>query len=114
VDTSPAAPAEHAVRAHGVATTVAGKVTRRLSIRGKVQGVGFREAMAREALRLRITGWVRNRHDGRVEAVVQGTPEAVLAIIDWSHRGPPAAHVVDVAVHDEGGEYRSFMRYPTA
>jgi len=99
---------------HGPTGVSTERTTRRLSIRGKVQGVGFREAMTREALRLGITGWVRNRHDGRVEAVVQGTPERVQAMIDWAHRGPPAAHVLDVTVREDGGEYRTFMRYPTA
>ena len=52
-------------------------VTRRLVARGRVQGVWFRESMRREAERLDITGWVRNRLDGSVEAVVQGRSAAV-------------------------------------
>jgi acylphosphatase len=53
------------------------RVTRRLEIRGRVQGVWYRESMRQEAARLRVTGWVRNRADGNVEAVVQARVEAV-------------------------------------
>jgi acylphosphatase len=65
------------------------RATRRLAIRGRVQGVFFREAMRQEAARLGVAGWVRNRRDGSVEAVVQGAPAAVEAIVAWARRGPP-------------------------
>ena len=87
--------------------------TRRISIRGRVQGVGFRDAMITEAIKLGVTGWVRNRHDGSVEAAVSGTEEQLSAIVDWAHRGPPAAHVLRVDVTADEGEFRSFARYPT-
>ncbi|MCW5625022.1 MAG: acylphosphatase [Burkholderiales bacterium] len=90
------------------------KTTKHLSIRGKVQGVGFRESMRAEADRLGVTGWVRNRFDGSVEAVVQGSPEQVDAIVAWCHKGPPAAQVLRVEMKDEGGEYRTFQRHSTA
>ena len=64
------------------------KTTLRLVIHGRVQGVFFRDSMRREAIRLGIAGWVRNRSDGTVEATVQGEPDAVEAILRWAHRGP--------------------------
>ena len=88
--------------------------TRRLSIRGRVQGVGFRGAMLREATRLGVTGWVRNRLDGTVEAAVSGTDEQVEAILAWSRRGPPAAQVLHLDVTPDESEFRSFWHYPTA
>ncbi|MEO8040436.1 MAG: acylphosphatase [Betaproteobacteria bacterium] len=88
--------------------------TRRLSIRGRVQGVGFRESMITEARRLGVTGWVRNRLDGSVEAAVSGTEDQLEAILAWAHRGPPAGYVLRVNVAPDEGEFRSFSRYPTA
>jgi len=75
---------------------------RRLHIVGYVQGVGFRWSMARAAQRFGVAGWVRNRRDASVEALVAGSPEAVAAIIDWARRGPPSAHVERVSI--EPGE----------
>ena len=69
-----------------------------LLISGVVQGVGFRFATQREASRLGLRGWVRNRPDGRVEAVAEGPAEAVERFVDWCQRGPPGALVRDVAV----------------
>jgi acylphosphatase len=93
-------------------------VTRLLRITGIVQGVGFRFALQHEADRRGITGWVRNRSDGSVEAVIQGSAEAVEAITAWARRGPPASRVVDVlaspapAEHDR--PYQRFELRPTA
>ena len=64
--------------------------------------------MARRASQLGITGWVRNRIDGTVEAVVQGEAEAVEAIIDWARQGPDAARVTNVQVSDAEGEFVRF------
>ena len=89
------------------------RVTRRLAIRGRVQGVWFRESMRMEAERLGLTGWVRNRMDGSVEAVVQGASDAVDAIVGWAYRGPDAARVTDVEVSDAGGDYAAFEKRPT-
>lgn len=82
-------------------------------IRGRVQGVGFRYSMRLEARRLGVTGWVRNRHDGSVEAVAQGPAEAVEALVEWSRHGPPGARVTDVQVATGEGDYTDFELRPT-
>jgi acylphosphatase len=69
-----------------------------LVIRGRVQGVSYRANTAREAGRLGLTGWVRNRADGSVAVEAQGTPAQVDALIAWCHAGPPAAVVTSVEV----------------
>lgn len=93
-------------------------ITRRLRISGRVQGVGYRYALCDEAERLRVTGWVRNRVDGSVEAVAQGAPDRVEQLIAWARRGPPGSRVEDVEVDSPGGDdQRSFARFeikPTA
>lgn len=76
----------------------------RLRIRGRVQGVFYRDSTQREAQRLGLRGWVRNRSDGSVEAVAQGPPERVAALIDWCHEGSPLARVVEVSVTEESGD----------
>ncbi|MGH8704986.1 MAG: acylphosphatase [Burkholderiales bacterium] len=73
-------------------------ITRRLRIAGRVQGVGFRFAMQREASRLGIAGWVRNRGDGSVEALAHGDAAAVEMLVAWVRRGPPGSHVVDLRI----------------
>lgn len=89
-------------------------VTKRLSVSGRVQGVGFRMYMQEKARSLGVIGWVRNRRDGSVEAVVEGTPQAVEAIIAWAHRGPPSAVVTGVKVADESaGSFPEFSQRPT-
>ncbi len=87
---------------------------RRLVIRGVVQGVGFRYAMAAQARLLGITGWVRNRRDGTVEAMVAGAPEPVAAMLAWSNHGPAGASVDEVMVEIGSGEFSSFDLLPTA
>ena len=84
-----------------------------LTIRGRVQGVGFRAYMRHEAKGHGVSGWVRNRRDGSVEAVVQGSPPAVQAVIEWVHQGPPGAHVTGVEVSDAEGTYQGFEQRPT-
>jgi acylphosphatase len=69
-----------------------------LVVVGRVQGVAFRIRAIAEATRLGLAGWVRNRHDGTVEARAEGTPEAVQAFVAWCHHGPPAAQVEEVKV----------------
>jgi acylphosphatase len=68
-------------------------LNRRLRISGRVQGVGFRYAMRHEAVRLGVNGWVRNRSDGSVEALLQGAAEAVETLTAWARRGPPGSRV---------------------
>ena len=89
------------------------RVTRRLAIRGRVQGVFFREAMRQEAERLGVSGWVRNRRDGSVEAVVQGTLEAVDAIAAWARRGPPDAAVSALESMPAEGDFLEFEKRAT-
>jgi acylphosphatase len=90
-------------------------IARRLRIRGLVQGVFYREAMRQRAQELGVTGWVRNRSDGSVEAVVQGAAMDVERLTDWARRGPPAARVEAVeteAADDEPG-FSTFDKKPT-
>ncbi|MCE2970311.1 MAG: acylphosphatase [Burkholderiales bacterium] len=64
-----------------------------LTIRGRVQGVGYRDTLRSAARRNGATGWVRNRGDGTVEAVLQGDDAALDALRRWVRRGPPLAVV---------------------
>ena len=73
-------------------------IARRIIVRGRVQGVGFRYAMTEAAREADVCGWVRNRRDGTVEALAQGEPGAVESAIAWCRRGPPGARVTDVEV----------------
>lgn len=82
--------------------------TLRMVIRGRVQGVFFRDSMRQEANKLGITGWVRNRSDGTVEAAIQGETAAVDAIVRWAHRGPQHAQVERVDIEPHDGRYTCF------
>jgi acylphosphatase len=84
-----------------------------LRIIGMVQGVGFREAMRWKADELGITGWVRNRRDGSVEAMIAGSPAAVQRMIAWAQHGPAVARIDRVEVNDADGEFTRFERWPT-
>ncbi|MQA77493.1 MAG: acylphosphatase [Streptosporangiales bacterium] len=68
---------------------------------GLVQGVFFRDACRTEATRTGVTGWVRNRPDGAVEAVFEGSSDAVRHMVDWCRRGPRHARVDAVTASDE-------------
>lgn len=77
---------------------------KRLTISGRVQGVSFRAYAADEARRLGLRGWVRNRRDRTVEAVVEGDDAAIAEFARWCHEGSPAAQVSKVEVVDDGGQ----------
>jgi acylphosphatase len=98
----------------GDAAGFAGSVSLRLVIRGRVQGVGFRYAFADEAISRKLRGWVRNRRDGSVEAIVAGAAGDVDAIVAWSRRGPPAARVTAVETTPTDGDFTDFEVVPTA
>ena len=82
--------------------------TLHLSITGRVQGVGYRDSIRAQALAAGCTGWVRNRRDGSVEAVIEGTAEAVAGVLAWARRGPPAARVDHVEVSEAKGGHARF------
>ncbi|NJL99596.1 MAG: acylphosphatase [Synechococcaceae cyanobacterium RM1_1_27] len=72
------------------------EISIQLLISGQVQGVGFRAATERQARLQQIKGWVRNRFDGRVEVVIEGSLAAVEAMVSWCHHGDPPAQVTAV------------------
>ncbi|HIC85819.1 MAG TPA: acylphosphatase [Desulfobacterales bacterium] len=86
----------------------------RLIIKGRVQGVWFRDSTRRQASRLGVRGWVRNLPDGSVEVLAEGPAQKVDKLVEWCHEGPPAARV-DQVIHDQEawrGEFDSFeIRY---
>lgn len=88
----------------------------RLEIRGRVQGVGYRWSMVEAARREGVRGWVRNRRDGSVEALVAGVPEAIERVIGWARRGPRSAFVERVEVFEDAGaceDFDDFESLPT-
>ena len=88
-------------------------MVKHLQISGRVQGVGFRYHMCRVAIEFGVTGWVRNRRDGSVEAMVAGAPDAVEKIIAWARRGPGHAVVTAVEITAGDGSYERFDALPT-
>jgi acylphosphatase len=75
-------------------------VAKRVVVEGRVQGVGFRYACAREATAAGLVGVVRNLPDGRVEAIFEGPPDRVEALVAWCRRGPRSARVQAVQISD--------------
>lgn len=73
-------------------------IVRRCFVSGRVQGVFYRASTQQKATELAISGYARNLPDGRVEVLMAGTQPAVQALIDWLHKGPPAAQVANVEV----------------
>lgn len=90
------------------------EVAVRLEIRGLVQGVGYRWSMVEAARTLGVRGWVRNRRDGSVEAVVVGSAEAVGRMALWAQRGPNGAVVESVKEFAGDGTFDPFEQRPTA
>ena len=86
------------------------KVRAMLKIHGRVQGVFYRQTAKETAVRLALTGWVRNCPDGSFEAVFEGPKPVVDQAIEWCRQGPPAARVTDVIVswEDFDGEFVGF------
>jgi acylphosphatase len=80
-------------------------------IAGRVQGVAFRASTQETATILKLTGWVKNLRDGRVEAVFEGEDSQVEVMHRWCEHGPPLARVSGVDVHEEGytGEFGKFV-----
>lgn len=82
----------------------------RLEIYGRVQGVFFRASTREEGRRLGVFGWVRNRRDGSVEAVVEGAEKSVDQLVEWAQNGPTRASVERLEVSEEQylGEFDDF------
>jgi acylphosphatase len=80
-------------------------------ITGRVQGVCYRLYAREEAARRGLTGWVRNRSDGSVEAVAEGDEQGLEDFVRWCREGPPAARVADVVAEysEAAGEFRGFL-----
>lgn len=77
------------------------RIRRRVLVSGHVQGVWFRESCREQAAAVGVAGWVRNRSDGRVEAVLEGPDAAVERVVAWCHRGPRRARVAGVETEAE-------------
>lgn len=86
------------------------KIRAHVFVKGKVQGVYFRQNLRIVAKRHKVNGWVRNLKDGRVEAVLEGNDLNVSEVIEWCHAGPSGARVYDVSIQYEPytGEFTSF------
>jgi acylphosphatase len=80
---------------------MAARVCRRVRAHGRVQAVGFRDWLARRAAGRGVDGWVRNRADGSLEAVLAGPEDAVGPLVELIRQGPPGARVDDLEVDDE-------------
>jgi len=85
-----------------------------LRIHGLVQGVSYRWNLVQAARQRGVAGWVRNRHDGSVEAMVAGPQAALDDLVAWARRGPAGARVDRVDVEPAEGEFDGFEQRPTA
>lgn len=81
-----------------------------LKIKGLVQGVFYRQSTMETATGLGLTGWVRNCPDGSVEAIFEGSEQAVDRAVEWCRQGPPAAKVIDIEIiwADATGDFKTF------
>jgi acylphosphatase len=101
----PRLPSSPPRRQHTAGTLAAERVTDQpvavcLRVRGRVQGVFFRDSARREAQRRGVAGWAANRLDGSVEIVLEGPPAAVREVLEWSRQGPRSAHVTGIEVDE--------------
>jgi acylphosphatase len=97
--------------------TETGAIVRRVVVEGYVQGVGYREFTRRAALRLGVSGWVRNRSDGAVEALICGPPASVEALIGEMRSGPRFAEVENLSAIEQdeaAGDDGAFIVRATA
>jgi acylphosphatase len=87
-------------------------IRRRIIVKGRVQGVFFRQGCQREAVAVGVTGWIRNNYDGSVEAALEGAPDAIERVVSWMRVGPSEAVVTDVNIIDEAlvGEHTFRIR----
>ncbi|MDZ7832895.1 MAG: acylphosphatase [Desulfobacterales bacterium] len=86
----------------------------RAIIEGRVQGVNFRMETMRAAEQIGVNGWVRNKSDGNVEALIEGDAEKVDQMLEWCRKGPPVANVTDIDITEETykGDMQGFdVRY---
>ena len=90
------------------------KITRHLRIYGLVQGVFFRDSLRQQAESLDVSGWVRNRRDGSVEAMLQGDASAVETLIAWCRIGNGRSRVERIDVEEGQGQFTGFDRLETA
>ncbi|HEX2015789.1 MAG TPA: acylphosphatase [Solirubrobacteraceae bacterium] len=77
------------------------RIRRRVTVSGRVQGVGFRDGVRREAERLHVAGWVANTGDTGLEAVLEGAPDDVTTLLDYCHQGPDGAQVSEIDVQTQ-------------
>lgn len=89
------------------------KLSRHLRIYGLVQGVFFRDSLRQQAEALEVSGWVRNRRDGSVEAMLQGNETAVETLIVWCRTGNGRSRVERVEIEEGQGEFSGFERLDT-
>lgn len=89
---------------------------RQVRVQGRVQGVGYRYACVQQAAALGISGWVRNRVDGSVEALLQGEPHQLERMCDWMRDQVPAAQVrqIDITPAQPSAGLEGFEQRPTA
>ncbi|HSS10518.1 MAG TPA: acylphosphatase [Acidimicrobiales bacterium] len=85
-------------------------IRRHVYVSGRVQGVFFRDTCGRQAHQEGVTGWVRNRRDGQVEAVFEGEADAVERIVEWCRHGPSRAIVTSIKIDDEPVEDEPYFR----
>ncbi|MEY4730690.1 MAG: Acylphosphatase [Pseudomonadota bacterium] len=89
------------------------KVGKHLQIVGLVQGVYYRESFRQRAEALNVSGWVRNRLDGSVEAMIHGEENEVALLIEWAQRGPEQANVERIDISDSAETFIHFEKRPT-